>query len=113
MTDKGAVHLVYAECGEYSDRDEWVVAAFSEEDKAEAFAALCRRKHAEAAAAYRTASDATWALREASTHALPLPDAKDFSFPEDPNARVGRDDYGAAAVPLNPAFLAWGEEGAP
>lgn len=41
MSDAKIIHVVYGQCGEYSDRTEWFVAAYTDPDEAEKHSDLC------------------------------------------------------------------------
>lgn len=87
MKTPKVVYLVVGETGEYSDREEWPVAVFSDEDKAKLFRDLCAEvvKGSE-----RTSHEKRTKLKS----------------PYDPNLRVDYTgtSYDVVEVPFNPKF---------
>lgn len=124
MNDKGQVYIVTGSAGEASDRAEWLVAAFSEEERASLFAEVCRRKARDAYAALRdarrtvlihnreqqqrptrehfNASLNEWVPPSLRADFLPWPEGDAFRFPEDPRGEITEStEYGVEMIPLD------------
>lgn len=102
MKVSGEIYLVYGSHGEYSDRNEWNVAAFTSQDKANLFRDLVQRKYQESRARFKKEEERAW---ENVNNPFPEPSA--YVSEEDPNAPIDSGyeaTYSVTAVKFNPKF---------
>lgn len=102
MKVSGEIYIVCGECGEYSDRHEWDVAAFNSQDKANLFRDLVQRKYQQNRARFKNKEE-----RYRDRGDCPPPEPSHYAFEEDPDAPIEGSyeaTYSVTPVKFNPKF---------